>query len=614
MEEDRKGSIEAGQAGGSGGAERGPAQRAGGGDRRHHGGADHRRRPHRAWRCGGDQAQPRDLVQVHPVGHAARLRGIRGRPGAEARLALHGGIHHQGAQEGGAGQEAARDDGFLAGLEPGLAGQAAFQAVVDRQQQVAFDQATDALAEMPVPRRVDTRREGHAVEPQAGRAATGRAAAGATGPRPAPHGVRRRVARHLEAPERAAAGHGDGAVGEHRGVGGHGAPIDLRRTLRQVEQPRRRRQAQRQRIVQPILEQRHLHRAGSPPGPARQHRGAVGRVKPASVWVPPARPAALCLRHARAVPRLLPCCRGRLRPLPVLRVAPRGRACRAVRAVGRACRLRRLLRQRREARPARAADPPGHRRRRQARRGLGLLLHRAHPRRAQRHADVQGAVGLPRCRGHQARHGEIRHRGPAHPRHDGGADAAGAAAVDRRGGARPVGHAGAARRAAGGGAGALRRGGGARGRRHRLDRPGGQPADGEAGGRTRQAARLRGDRRRGSRRLAGAAAGLAAARRRPRPGEAAGRRRGSARWGSWARSIRARRRRASARTGRRWPPARAARISAASIPTRETKSISAETTFETDLAARDGAGSRAVAAVREAGGAAAATRSWRRRA
>ena len=75
-----------------------------------------------------------------------------------------------------------------------------------------------------------------------------------------------------------------------------------------------------------------------------------------------------------------------------------------------------------------------------ARRGRGLLLHRAHPRRALRHADVQGAVGLPRCRGDQARHGEIRDRGPAHPRDDGGADAARAAAVDRRGGARPGRH------------------------------------------------------------------------------------------------------------------------------------------------------------------------------
>ena len=71
------------------------------------------------------------------------------------------------------------------------------------------------------------------------------------------------------------------------------------------------------------------------------------------------------------------------------------RAPRIVRSDHRPCRLRRLLRQRREARPAGTCGEAGHRRRRRARRGHGRLLHRPHLRRAQRHADVQGAEGLP---------------------------------------------------------------------------------------------------------------------------------------------------------------------------------------------------------------------------
>src|SRR5204863_200583 len=66
-------------------------------------------------------------------------------------------------------------------------------------------------------------------------------------------------------------------------------------------------------------------------------------------------------------------------------------------------------------------------------RGVGGLLHRAHLRGALGDADVQGARTVPVCNRDPARHGEIcpgRSRGaPCHAR----ADAAGRAAVDRRG-------------------------------------------------------------------------------------------------------------------------------------------------------------------------------------
>jgi hypothetical protein len=53
------------------------------------------------------------------------------------------------------------------------------------------------------------------------------------------------------------------------------------------------------------------------------------------------------------------------------------------------------------------ARQAGDRRRRQARRRLDLLLHRAHQRRALGDADVQGARRLPGRGRHQAGHGEI---------------------------------------------------------------------------------------------------------------------------------------------------------------------------------------------------------------
>ena len=57
-------------------------------------------------------------------------------------------------------------------------------------------------------------------------------------------------------------------------------------------------------------------------------------------------------------------------------------------------------------------DVPGDRRRPPPGRGRRLLLPRAHLRRALRHADVPGPQGLPRRRARQARHEQIRRRGP----------------------------------------------------------------------------------------------------------------------------------------------------------------------------------------------------------
>ena len=66
-------------------------------------------------------------------------------------------------------------------------------------------------------------------------------------------------------------------------------------------------------------------------------------------------------------------------------------------------------------------------------------------RRALGHADVQGARGSARTRRRHAEHGQIRRGQPRGPRADAGADAAGRAALDRRGLPRPRRHAAAAR-------------------------------------------------------------------------------------------------------------------------------------------------------------------------
>ena len=131
---------------------------------------------------------------------------------------------------------------------------------------------------------------------------------------------------------------------------------------------------------------------------------------------------------------------GRLAPLPRLRLAAAHQPSRARPPRHRPYRLRRLLCLDREARRPVPARQAGDHRRRQARRRLDLLLHRPHLWRALGHADVQGAEGLPRRRRDQARHGEICRGRPPGPRADAGADAAGRAALDRRGLPRPLRH------------------------------------------------------------------------------------------------------------------------------------------------------------------------------
>ena len=96
-------------------------------------------------------------------------------------------------------------------------------------------------------------------------------------------------------------------------------------------------------------------------------------------------------------------------------------------------RLRRLLCLGGETRQSGACRQAGDHRRRQTRRGFDRLLHRPHPRRAFGHADVQGAGGLPAGDRHPPRHGEICPRRARGAHDDAGADAAGAAAFDRRG-------------------------------------------------------------------------------------------------------------------------------------------------------------------------------------
>ena len=119
-------------------------------------------------------------------------------------------------------------------------------------------------------------------------------------------------------------------------------------------------------------------------------------------------------RHASR--RLLPRLPGRRRrqghALPGLRLAAPAPPPRARRADHRPCRLRRVLRHDREARRSRPRRQAADHRRRQARRRLDRLLHRAHLRRALGDADVQGAAALPARRRRPARHGEIRPRRP----------------------------------------------------------------------------------------------------------------------------------------------------------------------------------------------------------
>ena len=135
-------------------------------------------------------------------------------------------------------------------------------------------------------------------------------------------------------------------------------------------------------------------------------------------------------------------------------------------------------------------------RRRHPRRGLDLLLHRPAVRRALGDADVHGAKALPGCRRHPARHGEIRRASAAQIRaHDGRADAAGRAAVDRRGVPRPHRHRRrCTRRSPAEVLARFAKRVEDRDRRHHLGRPQPQQVPRQDRLRPRQAARLCGDR------------------------------------------------------------------------------------------------------------------------
>ena len=157
-------------------------------------------------------------------------------------------------------------------------------------------------------------------------------------------------------------------------------------------------------------------------------------------------------------------------------------------------RLRRVLRHRREARQSGARRQAGDHRRRQARRGVGGLLHLPNLRRALGDADVQGAGAVPVRRRDPARHGEIRPGRPRGAPCHAGADAAGRAAVDRRGVSRSRRHPARPRHDPGQGAGALCPRGRARHRHHGVGRPVLQQVPGQDRLRPRQAARLCGAR------------------------------------------------------------------------------------------------------------------------
>ncbi len=100
-------------------------------------------------------------------------------------------------------------------------------------------------------------------------------------------------------------------------------------------------------------------------------------------------------RDGRVLPRL-PARRRRRRALPGLLLAAHPAPCRARHADHLPCRLRRVLRHHREARRPDARRQAADHRRRQARRGVDRLLHRAHLRRALGDADVRGAGGSAR--------------------------------------------------------------------------------------------------------------------------------------------------------------------------------------------------------------------------
>ena len=130
-----------------------------------------------------------------------------------------------------------------------------------------------------------------------------------------------------------------------------------------------------------------LGSAGVHAGPARRPHAHAALAR--RLIVPALCRDCLAVLSAPAVTGRLSGLRGQADPAP----------SRTVRPDHRAYRLRCVLRQRGEARPPGTGGEAGDRRRRRARRGHRRLLCRAHLRRAQRDADVQGAEGVPgRCR------------------------------------------------------------------------------------------------------------------------------------------------------------------------------------------------------------------------
>ncbi len=133
-------------------------------------------------------------------------------------------------------------------------------------------------------------------------------------------------------------------------------------------------------------------------------------------------------------------------------------------------RLRCVLCDGREARQPRARRQARHHRRRQARRGLGGVLHLPHLRGTLGDADVQGLGAVPLGDRDPARHGQICQGRPRGAPRDAGADAAGRADLDRRGVPGSRRNPARARHDPGKGAGAFRPRGRARHRHHGFRR------------------------------------------------------------------------------------------------------------------------------------------------
>ena len=224
-------------------------------------------------------------------------------------------------------------------------------------------------------------------------------------------------------------------------------------------------------------------------------------------------------------------------------------------------------------------------RRREARGRIDLLLRGAYLWREIRHADVQGAGGLSACGRVSPTWRNIAWPG-AKSAADAGPDALGRAGFHRRSLSRSIRHRAPAPCQSGGDAGALCPARGGRSRDHRLDRPVLQQVPGQDRLGSRQAARLLDHRARGGAALPGRQAGLDHSRhRRRRTGTARKSRRD--RIGISATCRRSSLFGALGRDSTRLAGWRGGRTAGKSYVEHETKSVSAETTFDTDLRAFD---------------------------